>query len=107
MALVEPEVRIALGNPAAAIPHDHRAAAVLALWDIALELEVLHRVVFGLDCEALVVGDEARTVRHRPALEHAVELEPEVVMEPPGSVHLHHELAARGGLRLRSSPRLN
>src|SRR5262249_51016250 len=77
--------------------YDHGAAAVLALRDVALELEVLHRVVFGLHREPLFVGDEARPVRHRPALEHAVELEPQVIVQAPRSVHLHHEFAAEIG----------
>src|SRR5262249_53977905 len=99
--LVEAEVRIAFRHPAAAIPDDHGAAAILALGDVALEIEVLHRMVLGLDREPLAVGDETRTVRHRPALEHAVELEAKVVMEPPGRVLLHHELAAEACLRRR------
>ena len=32
----------------AAIPDRHRAGAVLALWDLALEVEVLERVVLGV-----------------------------------------------------------
>src|SRR5262245_23970122 len=66
VALVEPEMRIALRHPAPAIPYDHGAAAVLALRDVALELEVLHRMVFGLHGQPLLVRAVARTVRSRP-----------------------------------------
>src|SRR5207249_4675734 len=101
VALVEPEMRIAFRHPAAAVPHDHGATAVLAPRDVALELEVLHRVVFGLHREPFLVSDEARPVRDDPALEHAIELEPQVIVQAPRRVHLHNELAAQIGPRLR------
>src|SRR5262249_8532547 len=59
-------------------------------------------VVLGLDRQPLAVGDEARAVRHRPALEHAVELESEVVVNAAGGVLLHYELAALIGAERRT-----
>src|SRR6185436_13169646 len=71
-----------LRAPLAAIPQQHLAGAVLLLRDHALEFAVLERMVFGLHREALVGGVEARAFRHRPALEHALELEAKVVVQP-------------------------
>jgi hypothetical protein len=42
--------------PGAAIPHQHRAAAVLAFRDDAFEVAVLERMVFDLDREAAFGG---------------------------------------------------
>ena len=40
----------------AAVPQDHRAGAVVAGGDHRLEVEVLDRVVLGVDREALLAG---------------------------------------------------
>src|SRR5215813_14229799 len=45
-------------------------------------------MVLGLHREALVRRVEARALRHGPALQHALELEPEVVVQPRGGVAL-------------------
>jgi len=50
----------------AGVPDDHRAGAVFALGDAALELEVVERVVLGLDGEPLVARVERRALRHGP-----------------------------------------
>ncbi len=102
VAFGEPLVGIGGALPAPAIPHDHGAAAVLALGDVALEIEVLHRVILGADREPLLADDQARSARHRPALERAAELEPQIVMHPARIVLLHDELAAvaRAAFRL-------
>ncbi len=92
-----------VGIPAAPVPDHDRAAAVLALGDDALEVGVVQRVVLDVDGEMLVVRIEARALRHGPALERAVELEPDVVVQPPGRVLLDdEEVAARAGLDVRS-----
>ena len=54
-------------------------------------------MVLDLDGEALLAGDEARTLGDRPALEDAVELEAEIVVEAGGVVLLHDEGGAGGG----------
>src|SRR5262249_25142620 len=64
---------------------------VLALRDRPLERSVLERVVLDVDGEPLLRRIEARPLRHRPALEDAVELESEVVVEPARGVLLHAE----------------
>ncbi len=96
-------VRIGGGAPSPPIPHDHRTAAILALGNVAFEIEVLHRVIFGANGEPLLADDHAGPSRHRPALERAVELEPQVVVNAARIVLLHHELPAAPlpSLRLR------
>src|SRR5438067_1609413 len=94
MTLLQAPMRIAYRGPAAAIPDNDRAAAILAFWDIPLELQIIHRMIFGLHRQALLARNEARTPGHGPALEHAVELETQVVMQPPRGMFLHHELPA-------------
>src|SRR5207244_5962056 len=90
----------------AAIPQEHGAAAVLALRNHALEVTVLHRVVFGLHRQALVAGVEARALRHRPRQQHAVQLEAEVVMQRGGPVLLDDERKAGRVLRSDLAARL-
>ena len=56
MAFGKSVVGIEFRPPGAAIPHDHGAAAIFALGDDTLPVEILHRVVFGFNRQALVVG---------------------------------------------------
>ena len=82
------------GLPGAAVPHHHGAAAIFALGDGALEGGVGEGMVLGAHGEALVVRVEARPVRHRPALEHPVQLQPQVPVKPGRVVLLDHEAVA-------------
>jgi len=89
--------------PGAAIPQHHAAATIFALGDHALEIGVAHRMVLGAHRESLVGGIGARPPGHRPAFKHAVDLEPEVVMEPRRIVLLDDEAPAvclRAGFNL-------
>ena len=90
----------------AAIPDEHRAGAVLALWNLALELEVLERVVLGPHGEAVLVRVLRHAARKRPRRKRAVVLEAQIPVEAASVVLLHHEaglvrLPARAPLRLR------
>ena len=118
----EREIKVALGIslswvalrlPASLVPDDHSAAAVLALRDHALEGEVFHRVVFGMDGKSLLAGHEAWAAGDRPALQDAVELKPQVILEPRRIMLLHAEAVASqildlalGFCRLREIPLL-
>src|SRR5580693_3540216 len=106
MALGEALVRIEDRRPCAPIPDEHRAAAVFALRDRAFERTIVERMVLDLDREPLLAGDEARAAGHRPALQDAVQFEPEIVMEPPRIVLLHDEAVAALGLPGDLRPRL-
>ncbi len=78
-------------RPCSRVPQHDGAAAILVLGDDPLERGIAHRMVFGADREALVVGIGARPLGHRPALEHAVDFDPEIVMQPRGIMLLDDE----------------
>jgi len=102
--LAQALARIALGLPLAAVPYDHLAGAVLPRRNRALEAGVVQRVVFHMHRHALVGGVEARPLGHGPALQRAVELEAEVVVQAARMVLLHDEVqcaALLGGAPLR------
>src|SRR5262249_49813154 len=94
LALREAGARVADRLPGAAVPDHDRAAPILSFGDHALEARVLERVVLHLDRHATLRGVEARPLGHGPALQHAIELEPEVVVHAPRGVLLHHEREA-------------
>ena len=96
LALAIAFARIVDGDPFAAIPHDHGAGAVLSLRDHALEAAVAERMVLDVHGHAPHMRIEARALGNRPALERAVELEPEVVVQAPRGVLLDHEREAFG-----------
>ncbi|MGY4642513.1 hypothetical protein ACVW07_000346 [Cellulomonas sp. URHB0016] len=79
--------------PGPAVPDDDVAPAVLARRDDALEVLVLERMVLDMDRHPSHVRVERRAARHRPADEHAVDLEAQVVVQPPGTMALDHEPA--------------
>ena len=80
----------------APVPDDHVAAAVLARGDDTLEVEVLDRVVLDVHTEPPDLRVERRPLRDRPAHEHAVHLEPEVVVQRAGTMPLDHEATVPG-----------
>ena len=95
--------RVAARRPRPAVPDHDGSAAVFALRDRALEGAVLERVVLGAYGEPLLGRVEAGAARHRPALQHAVELGPEIEVQPARAVLLDHERAA---LPARADPAL-
>jgi hypothetical protein len=111
LALGQPPARVALGHPLAAVPDDHRARTVLPGRDGAFEVGIRDRMVFDVHRHALHAGIEARALGHSPALERAVEFEPEVVMQLARMVLLHHEgMSATAGpgdlARIRRLPEI-
>lgn len=99
LAAVERLRHVPLGLPDAAIPQHDSAAAILALGNRALETAVAQRMILGADREPLFARIPARPFRHRPAQQHAVPFQPEIVMQPPGRMLLHHEPQSGGGAR--------
>ena len=91
LALFQPFMRVAIGHPGAVIPHDHRAPAILPFGDGAFPGEVIERMVLSLDGEALDPGHHADAFGDGPALEHAVELEPQIEMKAPRIMALNGE----------------
>ena len=100
LAFREAFVGILEGDPAAAVPHDHRARTVVALGNDSLEVPVLHGVVFDVHRQALVGGILRRAFRDGPGGEHSVHLEAQVPVEVAREVHVDDEqsaLAVGGG----------
>ena len=98
---------LALVGVCAAVPHDHWACSVLAFGDDSFEVLVFHRVVLGAARHPLVLRIHRRPFRHGPRREHAVYLEPEVVVVGTRSVVLDHEVRRwRPAPLLGSSARL-
>ena len=88
------------------VPDDHLPGAVVPVADDAFERGVAQRMVLDEHGEALLGVVGGRPLRHRPRLERAAELQPEVVVQAGGGVLLHDEreragpplVRVRGGL---------
>ena len=87
----------------APVPDHHRPAAVFPFGDGALEVVVADRMVFDVGRQAALGGIEGRPFGNRPADQHPLHLQAEVVVESGGPVFLHHEpvTGARVGRALR------
>src|SRR5262245_7125109 len=97
-------MRITLGRPAAAIPDDDATRTVFAVRDLALEFGVIERVILGAHGEPLVGRQQAWAARDGPALQHAIQLEPQVVVQSARVVLVHDEQVA--GAPLERAARL-
>src|SRR5260370_21039042 len=74
-----------------AVPHDHRARAVIAFGDQPFEIGVFDRMVLDHHGEPLVMWIERGSLRYRPRAQHPFHLESEIVMERARRVFLHDE----------------
>jgi hypothetical protein len=80
----------------ALVPDRHRARAVLPLGDLAVELEVLERVILGVHGQPVVRRGGRDAVGDGPGGQHAVVLEAQVPVQAGGVVLLDDEAAAGG-----------
>ena len=106
LALLQPLVRVADRLPGPGVPEHDGAASVLSLGDGALEVAVLQGVVLHVDGEAADLGVQAGSLGDRPAEQHAVELEPQVVVQAACGVLLDAEQAAGEAFRAGGLGRL-
>ena len=89
----------------ALIPNDDAPRAVLPGGNVSLEIAVVERMILDVHCQAAVTGREGRAFRHGPRSQNAVGLEPEIVVQSRGAMHLNHEAHAfRRARRGRRSP---
>ena len=102
LAVLEAVLEVLQGQVGAVVPDGDLASAVVAGRDRALEVRVLHGMVFHLHGEALVLGIHGRALGHRPGLQHVAHFEAEVPMQARGGVLLHHEQSPRAAGRGRS-----
>jgi hypothetical protein len=86
--------RVRERSPRPAVPEQNGPGAVLARRNDALECAVFDGMVFRFHREPLLGGLQAGSPGYRPALQDAVEFEPEVVMEVRCRVLLDHEREA-------------
>src|SRR5206468_11664230 len=94
--LLAPDLRVERAEPAA-IPYDHRSSAVVAGRDHPLEVPVLERMILDVHREPLLLNTGRRPLGHRPTLEHALQLEPQIEVHVARPVLLHDETGARRG----------
>ena len=87
-------------------PGLHRACAIVALRDFALELGILDRMVLDVNRQALVLRVHGGSLRHRPTPQNAAVLEPEIIVQPGRVVFLDHEDERLAGFGARHRPRL-
>ena len=108
IALPQALARIGPGlrRPVATVPQHYRAAAVLSLRDRAFEVAIVERVVLDLHRQTANLRVQRRALGHRPGLEHPVELQAEVVVQPRRLVLLDHEAQAVRGARRFAPARL-
>src|SRR5206468_1835551 len=84
----------------AVVPNDHFPSTIVAGRNNAFEIAVIHRVVFGLHRQALLVGIERWALGDGPRAEHTFHLEAEIVMKARRPVFLNDEAVARSLLHL-------
>ena len=86
-----------LGLVGARIPDDHLAGAVFASGDVALERGVFQRMILGVHRQVVHRRRLRQVFGHRPRHQHAVSLQPEVVVQPARVVLLDDERIAFAG----------
>src|SRR5690606_1859942 len=80
--------------PCAAIPDDNRPAAIFALRDGAFKVAIVERVVLDMDSQPLFGRNKARTTGDCPACKHPIDLQPQIIVQPPGCMFLNDETVA-------------
>src|SRR5216684_4719006 len=84
-------IRPLLGLVRTAVPDLHGATAVLALWDLTREVDVVQRVVLDVDGEVVLLGVRRDSSGHGPRDKYPILLEPEIPVQASRGMLLHHE----------------
>ncbi len=90
----------------ASVPDLHRARAVFAGRNLALEVEILERVILGSHRQPVFLRDRRDPVGHCPGSERSAVLEPQIPVQPGRVVLLDDEPSAGLGRRRAVSRRL-
>src|SRR5207247_7026775 len=88
--------RSAARNPMATTPYPHLVCAVLCFRNVSVLVGLLDRMALDLHSQPLFARIEARALGYRPALQCAIELQAEVVVEPPRCMLLHNKMQLTG-----------
>lgn len=92
--------------PIAPIPEHDRPTAILTFRNGAFEVAIVERMILDLNCQPLVVRVERRAFGDRPGFEDAIQLEPQVIVQPGGIMFLDDEATAIAARELRIAARL-
>src|SRR5690606_39803013 len=76
--------RVTVGLPDAVVPDNDVAPTVLPLGDTAFKAAIADGVIFHVHRQPLVLGVEAWSLGDRPTHQGAIELQPEVIVQPSG-----------------------
>jgi len=77
------------------IPDDHGATTIFALRDVALEIEIIDRVILGADRQPFLSERQARApCRHPPSFSARHRARAADRVQPAGGMHLHDEFMA-------------
>ena len=87
-------VVIAVDMPLAAIP-DHHGAGAVTFRNHAFEIAVVERMILDLHRQMLLSRLEARPLGQRPAAQHAILFQPQIVVQPAGVMLVNHETRPR------------
>src|SRR5262249_23270326 len=79
------------GAVAPMVPDDHRSGPVVVPRYHSLEVGILEGVVLHMDRQAPHLGPDRWSLGYRPALEHSVHLQTDVVVEAPSGMLLDDE----------------
>jgi len=79
------------GPVAPPIPDDDLPGSIRALCDHPLEAAIFQGMVFHHQRQPFDFGVERRTLGHRPALQDAIEFQPEIVVQAGSLMLLHDE----------------
>lgn len=90
MAFLITALRVFQRLPYAAIPHHHLAGTVLMRRNHAFKIAVGQRMVFYMHGQTFYARIKAGAFGHGPAFEHAIQFQPEVVMQAGGVVFLNY-----------------
>jgi hypothetical protein len=97
---------IALCRPEAPVPEHDSPAAILAFGYGPFEIAIVEGVVLGLYGQALVLRIERRPLGRGPGLEHAIDFEAEIIVQPRRGMLLHDKAGVLRGSDLSLAARL-
>ena len=73
------------------VPDDDGPGAVIAFGDNPFKILIVEGVIFHLYGQPFLGRVQGRPFGHRPALQHALQFQPEIVVQGPGRVFMHHK----------------
>src|ERR1700677_4949833 len=91
MTVRQSTIDISLWLPVTKIPNHYGAAAILPFWNRPFKASIFDWMIFHLYCQSLVSRKITRSLGNRPAFQHAMPAQPEVIMQPTRRMLLHNK----------------